>query len=148
MACFPFLQTVERRRALPCPVRLWMLRLIPDQPPAAAPAPQCHPFPPSTPVALARPRFQPQHVSIMILLYNLSDHLYLRHPLRYLDVQKLKNLNLKRNIKTQFILSFFISHLLPSDKWEPSFPTNPECCAISTAALQQRAVLLFFLFAG
>lgn len=43
LCSLPVLQTVERRRALPCPVLLWMLRLIPDQPPAAAPAPPCHP---------------------------------------------------------------------------------------------------------
>lgn len=60
------LQTVERRRALPCPVLLWMLRLIPDQPPAAAPAPLCHPYLLSTPVAHDRPLFPPQHVRVII----------------------------------------------------------------------------------
>lgn len=39
---FFVLQTVERRSALPCQVLLWILRLIPDQPPAA-PAPPCRP---------------------------------------------------------------------------------------------------------
>ena len=52
----------KRRRALPCPVLLWMLRLILDQPPVAAPAPPCHPCPLSTPAALARPPSPPQHV--------------------------------------------------------------------------------------
>lgn len=38
--------------------------------------------------------------------------------------------------------------LLPSDQREPSLPTNPERSALSATALQQRAFLLFFLFAG
>lgn len=63
------LQTVERRRALPCPVLLWMLRLIPDQPPAAVPAPLCPPCLQSTPAALARLRSPPQRVSARLLLW-------------------------------------------------------------------------------
>lgn len=59
----PFLsaQTTERR-ALPCPVLLWMLRLIPDQPPVASPVPPCHPCLPSTPAALGQPPSPPQPV--------------------------------------------------------------------------------------
>lgn len=73
--CWPHfsfsLQTVERRRALPCPVLLWMLRLIPDRPQAAVPAPLCHPCLLLTPVALGRPLFPQQHVSTLHFFFFL-----------------------------------------------------------------------------
>lgn len=42
----------------------------------------------------------------------------------------------------------FLSPLLSSDQWESPFPANPECSAVSTAAVQQRTVLFLFLLAG
>lgn len=152
------LQTVERRRALPCPVLLWMLRLIPDQPPAAAPAPLCHPYLLSTPVAHDRPLFPPQHVRVIIksiLKEFLSFfQLVFLFPLQSLFLFTNQSCRRAGVVTTLSRVYFDFSSLhvgfpsFPSDQWESSFPTNTECSAISTTALQQWTVLFLFLIAG
>lgn len=43
---------------------------------------------------------------------------------------------------------FDLSSFLPSDQWEPSFPSDPERSAIPSAEVQQRTVFFLFLVAG